>query len=73
VPLADNELLLSALSITWLVAAALLGVPVLARLLGQAAPTALGAALALRAFPLVLVADASYELATRPALPRAGT
>jgi magnesium-transporting ATPase (P-type) len=61
VPLLDNRLLLLALLVSWLLVAALLWVRTLAQLLGQAPPTPLGAAVALLAFPLVLVADAGFK------------
>lgn len=61
VPLLDNRLLLLALLVSWLLVAALLWVPALARLVGHAPPTPLGAIVALSAFPLVLVADAGFK------------
>jgi calcium-translocating P-type ATPase len=61
VPLGDNRLLLGALLVSWLLVALLLGVPWLARLLGQGVPTPLGAGIALSAFPLVLLFDAVHK------------
>jgi magnesium-transporting ATPase (P-type) len=61
VPLRDNPALLTALAASWLVTAALLGLPPFPRLLGQAWPTSLGALTALAAFPLVLAVDAAYK------------
>jgi calcium-translocating P-type ATPase len=62
VPLATNPLLLGALLASTCVAALLVSVPVLARLLGHAPPTPLGLMLALSAFPAVLLADAAHKV-----------
>jgi calcium-translocating P-type ATPase len=65
VPLRRNLFLPGALAVTWLLVAALLFVPALARLLGHAAPTWRGACVASLAFPVVLAADTVWKLVRR--------
>ncbi len=71
VPIRTNPLLLTALVVSPAIATLLLGVPMLARLLGQAPPSSLGLVLALLAFPLMLLVDAVHKsLARRLRAPR---
>ena len=66
-PLRDNPRIAAAVLGTWLVTALLLSVPWLAGHLGHALPTALGAFIALLAFPAVLAADTLMKFAQRGA------
>ncbi|HVR19631.1 MAG TPA: cation-transporting P-type ATPase [Polyangiaceae bacterium] len=61
VPARTNPLLFAALAVSSSLAALLVCVPPLARLLGHAPPTAYGMLLALSAFPVVLAADAAHK------------
>jgi hypothetical protein len=56
-----NPLLSIALMVSPVVAGLLLGVPTLARHLGQAPPTPLGLLLALLSFPVMLLVDAVHK------------
>jgi magnesium-transporting ATPase (P-type) len=67
VPLRNNPLVLGALIVTWAIAAALVLLPGLARLLGHAPPTARGLACAALAFPIVLCADSLWKWKQRAA------
>jgi len=69
VPLRRNPHLVAALLLTWVIVAALLYVPWLARLLGHAPPTGHGLALAALAFPLVLCVDGLHKHLRRSSLP----
>jgi len=61
VSLRTNPRVVVALLIMWMIAAGLLFVPGLARLLGQRAPTGIGLAVALLAFPAVQLGDATAK------------
>jgi calcium-translocating P-type ATPase len=67
VGLGRNPLLVGSLLTTFAVAALLLSLPALARLLGHAIPSPLGLGIAALAFPAVLLADATHKLAIRRA------
>jgi magnesium-transporting ATPase (P-type) len=65
VPISNNPAIVGALLVMWAVAAFLLFVPALARLLGHAPPSSLGLIVALLAFPAILAVDSLAKLTTR--------